>query len=126
MLVKNKLLKWVDDQTIERVLWIDPTKTDIVTIEVTYDLALPVWRKLIDMKAAIEANLLLVLEIDDYAPRVFSESELATDRYKIYQEKRDKWYKVIEPFTYGEKAVRMFFPKERAALIAKRAIETGI
>lgn len=126
MLVKNKLLKWVDDQTIERVLWIDPTKTDVATIEVTYDLALPVWRKLFDLEAAIEANLLQVLEVDDYAPRVISETELATDRYKIYQEKRDKWFKAIEPFTHGEEAVKLFFPSERAALVAERAIETAI
>lgn len=126
MLIKNNLLRWADDSIIERILWIDPTKTDVVTIEVAHHLALPVWRKLEDMTAAIEIGLLLVLEVDEYAPRIFSESELATDRYKIYLERRDKWYKVIEPFTYGEEAARMFFPRERAALVAKRATEMGV
>lgn len=126
MFIKNMLLKWTDESVIERILWIDATKTDVVTIDVTYQRALPVWRKFADLSAAIEAEVLQVLDVDEYAPRIFSESELAKDRYKIYKKKRDDWYRVIEPLTHGRTAIRMFFPHERAALIHGRAAETGV
>lgn len=126
MLLRNKLLKWADEPTVERILFIDPTKTDVVTIDVTYKLALPVWRNLEELIAAIESQMLHVLAVDEYAPPLFSESELTTDRYKIYKEKCDKWYEIIKPFTYGEDAVRMLYRHERAALVTTRAAEVGV
>jgi putative transposase len=129
MLEINQLLKWADEPTdkptVERVLWVDLTKTYVMTIEVTYHLALPSRRKVSDLIAAIDAKLLHVLENDKYAPRTFSEAELEVERYRVYKNKRDERYNIIEPFTHGEGAIRMFDPHERAGLIAKRAVETG-
>jgi putative transposase len=126
----NQLLKWTDEPedkpVVERVLWVDPSKTDVVVIEVTYRLALPVYRKIVDLTAAIDAKLLHVLEADEYAPRSFSEEEFKTMRFKKYKEKRDERYKIIEPFTHGEDAVHIFAPHRRAALVAKRAAEVGV
>jgi putative transposase len=129
MIKVNQLLKWSgepqDKPVVERVLWLDSTKTDAVTIEVTYHLALPVYRKVADLTAAIDAKLLHVLEADEYAPRSFSEEELKK-KNKKYKENRDKRYEIIEPFTHGEDAVNIFDPHRRASLITKRAAEVGV
>ncbi|HEV2800372.1 MAG TPA: transposase family protein [Pyrinomonadaceae bacterium] len=129
MLKINQLLKWADEPedkpVVERVLWVDLTKTDVVTIEVTYRLAKPIYRKLTDLTAAIDAKLLHVLETDKYAPRSFSESELKKMNEK-YKKERDKRYKIIEPFTHGENSIQIFDPHRRAAMVAKRAAETGV
>lgn len=128
MLKINQLLKWADEPedkpVVERVLWVDLTKTDVVTIQVTYRLALPIYRKVADLTAAIDAKLLHVLEADEYAPRSFSEKELENINEE-YKKKRDKRYEVIKPFTHGENMIRVFEPCQRADLVARRVAETG-
>jgi hypothetical protein len=128
-IIKNMLLKWLNDPespTVERVLYIDSFSDEIVVIDVYDHKAVPVLRSLELVKQAKEANVLTLLNAGEHAPRVFSESELETERYKTYKEKRDKAYSVISPLIECGNAIRMFNRRERARLIADRAAATGV
>lgn len=128
-IVKNMLLKWLDDPespTVERVLYVDASSDEIVVIDVDDHKAVPTLRSLGVIKQAIDADILVPLKAGERAPRVFSESELETERYKTYKEKRDKAYSVINPLVEGGNAIRMFNRRERAHLIAERAATSGM
>jgi hypothetical protein len=129
IIVKNMLLKWLDDPEnpmVERVLYVNSSSDEIVVIDVDDHKALPELRSLEVVNQGIEACVLIPLKASARAPRVFSESELETDRYKIYKEKRDKAYSVIAPLVEGGNAIRMFNRRERAHLIAERAAAIGM
>jgi Mu transposase-like protein len=128
-LVVNSLIQWLAESerpVIERVLYIDPSSTDIATIDIESHTATPLWRKHSDIISAIEANEAIVLEIDHCAPPPLNERDLSTQRYENQKARRIKAWQVIAPLFSGENAVRMLFSQARAALIAERAQTAGV
>lgn len=57
MLLINQLFEWHSlkeaNPQIDRVLWIAPSGADVVTIDINYPHAQPLWRKYQDLLAAL-------------------------------------------------------------------------
>lgn len=104
--------------TVERILHIDESGTDVATIDVDDPWAEPVWCRREEIEAALEAKEVILLQADHRAPPPFSESDLKSPKYAKTKEKRDKAMAVISFLFEGENSLRMLFPHERASLVA--------
>lgn len=124
----NSLIQSVvnDDQiVIERILYIDPCRENVATINVNISHADPVWRLYKDLAIALETYETRFLETDHLSPPNFSESEIASDKFVKAKRRGEIDWQIIEPLVTGENAVKMLFSKERAILIKTRCIELG-
>jgi hypothetical protein len=79
-LVVNQLLCWHSDNEaniqIDRLLWLDLSGTDVVTIDIYDPYAQPILQKHEHMMAAITANRASILREDPYAKVLRSYAEL--------------------------------------------------
>lgn len=132
-LTVNSLLQWVREDedgaevfVVERILHIDESATDIATIDVDDRRAEPVWRKRDEIEAAIETKEVVLLQVDHRSPPPFSESDLNSPKYAKIKEKREEAMAVISFLFGAENAVRMLFPRERAALVAEAVRRFGL
>jgi putative transposase len=117
----NMLLEWQsDDETvhIDRVLWIDPSYTDVATIKILDPKALPFWQKARDLEEAIAAQKAISLEIDPYASLQKPENTIL-ERHK---ERRDKAWDIIAPLVEDE-SQSILFSHCRGKLINARIEE---
>ena len=52
------IVEWISEQEdptplVERILWVNPTAIDLVSIQLDEPLALPVWKRLADIEEAL-------------------------------------------------------------------------
>ncbi|WP_239060496.1 hypothetical protein, partial [Acidithiobacillus ferrooxidans] len=55
---------------VERILWVNPTATDLVSIQLDEPLALPVWKRLADIEEALANGSAIIRVADPYAHRL--------------------------------------------------------
>ncbi|MBW4485317.1 MAG: transposase family protein [Tildeniella torsiva UHER 1998/13D] len=117
----NMLLEWQNDTenfNIERILWIDPSYTDAVTIRLQDPKALPIWQKCKELEEAISAQQARILEVDPYGSLLKTENTI-TEKHKSY---RDKAWTIIEPLIESKEQSTLF-SHERGSLIEARTKE---
>jgi len=99
-LAVNVVIEWLGDGShghVERVLFIDPSGTDMVTIDIDPEnkKALPVWRKCEEISVALAASDARILDTDPY---VQPAQALSNEGRKH----RDEIWDVIKPLIEGE------------------------
>lgn len=81
MLFVNQLFEWHNhkktDPQIERVLWIDPSGTDVVTIDINDPFAQPTWHKHEHLLTALTANQISLVPCDPYAAIQLHDEEIS-------------------------------------------------
>jgi putative transposase len=117
----NMLLEWYDEQAkahIERILWIDPSRTDVATIEINAPKALPKWQKCKDLENVIGNQEARFLEVDPYAELLRPENTIP-EHYRQY---RDDAWDVIESIVKSE---NVFDPRVRGPLVEEAVKRSG-
>ncbi|MCY7323292.1 MAG: hypothetical protein LH660_16185, partial [Phormidesmis sp. CAN_BIN36] len=97
---------------IERLLWIDPSYTDVATIELLNPKALPVWQKCKELEEAIDTPQAYVLGIDPYASLLKPEDTIP----ERHRERRDQAWEIIAPLVQ-DKGGHIFFSHGRGTLL---------
>jgi len=119
----NMLLEWQSDteaSRIERLLWIDPSYTDVATIELLNPKALPVWQKCQELEEAIANQQAQVLEIDPYASLLKPEDTIP----ERHRERRDQAWEIIAPLVEDNDG-HIFFSHGRGTLLNAWVEKTG-
>lgn len=120
---ENALIELQNDDgnvlTIIRVLWIDPSGTDVVTISLNNPKAFPVWQKSREISAAFAEQKASILKTDPYAYLYRPEDSIP----EAHRNFRDKAWAIITPVI--ESGVRVFFPSDRGLLVRKAIERTG-
>jgi len=117
----NMLLEWYDEQAkahIERILWIDPSRTDVATIEINDPKALPKWQKCKDLENVIGNQEARFLEVDPYAELLRPENTIP----EHYRQHRDDAWDVIESIVKSE---NVFDPRVRGPLVEEAVKRSG-
>lgn len=122
MLVKNMLLKWLDEQAevdrVERILWIEPSRAYVYTFDLAAKSALPVRRSYAEIIEALnQAQVLVVSRHDRYllqAEEQFSPKQ---------RQRRDETYALIERIVQAGEAT--FISQQRGPLIEAVVKQTG-
>ncbi len=120
---ENVLVELLDDNcnvhTTIRVLWIAPSVTDIVTIELNNPNALPIWHKCGELQTALVEQKVRILEVDPYQDFYRPEDTIP----EHHRWRRDEAWEVIAPIV--ESREQVFLPTFRGALIKKAIERTG-
>lgn len=119
----NMLLEWQSEEAetrIDRVLLLDPSGTDLVTIEINNPKALPIWQKSKELDAAITAREVRVLEVDPYAALLRPESAIP----ESHRKHRERAWEAIAPLVEGE-SEKVFNPSDRGSLVEAAVERTG-
>lgn len=119
----NMLLEWQNTDTeiyIERVLWIDPSGTDVATIEINNSKALPKWQKFKELQTAIASQEIRILKIDPYAGLLRPENTITENHCK----RRDLAWEVIAPLVESDTEL-IFNGRTRGQLIEETVERTG-
>jgi putative transposase len=119
----NMLVEWQtdgNDRRVDRVLWIDPTATNVVMIDIADNRALPVWRSYAEIESALVTTKVHILELDPYARLLCPESSLSENERR----RRDESWSLIAPLV-KEPGGEIFLPAERGPLVAAVAEHTG-
>lgn len=119
----NMLIEWQSEEAktrIERVLLLDPSGTDLVTIEINNPKALPIWQKSKELKAALRSKEVRILEVDPYAALLRPESAIP----ESHRNHRDRAWEVIAPLVEGE-SEKVFNPSDRGPLVEAAVERTG-
>lgn len=118
----NMLIEWqegTDKSWVERVLWIDPSSSDMVAIDIVDKQALPIWQKRTDVEAALAAKKARALEVDPYTYLLRPEDTIP----KRHRKHRDEAWEVIAPLV--ESGVDIFVPSKRGRLVVEAVKRTG-
>ncbi len=118
----NMLIEWQNESEsrIERLLWIDPSGSDVAIIEILNPQALPVFHKCKDIEAAITSDQAKVLKVDPYAQLLRSEDSIQD----LHRQRRDAAWKVIAPLV-EDKTGQIFYSQGRGALLNEREKQIG-
>lgn len=117
----NMLLEWSNpylESRIERILWIDQSGTDVVTIEINQPRALPIWQKSLELETEIASQNANILTVDPYATLLRPENTIS----QKYREFRERAWEVIAPLVESE---LVFHPDSRGTLIKATVERTG-
>lgn len=98
---KNMLIQWILDQhddRIERVLWIDPTRTRVVTFNIQEKIALPEWKNYADITKALEEGEARELLKDPFSSLNRREEDIPEEHRKH----RDQAWMALEPLLAGD------------------------
>ena len=122
----NTLIEWDaagEKSLVERILYIDPSRTDVVTIDVKAKDALPQFRKYEELRQEIIADRAHILFKGGFygAPSLPDESH---EKYAKYIAERDEAWDLISPLVELQEN-KLFSRKERGRLIAALAKKTG-
>ncbi len=118
----NQVLEWLPDNEtahIFRVLWIEQSGTDVVTIELLNSKALPIWHKAKEIEENIAAGIIHILQVDPYASLQRPDETISA----LHRSRRDEAWKVIAPLV--ETGTRVFIPQERGSLVVATVKRTG-
>ncbi len=119
----NQLFCWHSDNEadiqIERLLWIDSSGTNVVTIDINYSNAQPVFQKFKEIEQAFTVGKVSILPNDPYSKFLVPESELTETQRKY----RDEAWKVVALILVKKELV--FFPHKRSQLIEEAVKHSG-
>lgn len=126
MIAQNTLIVWhtLDDATknnsifIERILWIDSERLNVVTIAMSGKNPLPVWKRYVDVLSALDMNEAHILKDDPYVGLRRSENDLPKNK----KQRRDALWEVIEPLVTTND---IFEKNKRGQLVAATQKRTG-
>ncbi|MBD2741907.1 Mu transposase C-terminal domain-containing protein [Coleofasciculus sp. FACHB-1120] len=122
-LLVNQLLCWQSDNEadtqIDRILWIDFSGTDVVTIDIYDPYAQPILQKHEHMMAAIAANRASILQEDPYAKILRYYVALNEEQ----RQRVDKAWSAIFLIVTQEES--LFDPVKRSQLIKEAVKQTG-
>ena len=119
------IVEWISEQEdstplVERILWVNPTATDLVSIQLDEPLALPVWKRLADIEEALSNGSAIIRVADPYAHRLHPpESFLLKHR-----QRRDAAWKVIEDMV--SRVPDIYDEKIRGGLVADAANQHSV
>ncbi|NJM19741.1 MAG: transposase [Richelia sp. SM1_7_0] len=105
--------------TIVRVLWVDASGIDVVTIDVCCANALPVWHKCLELENILAEKKAHILETDIYAAYSGCEDMIPEN----HRRKRDEAWEVIAPIVNNKE--KAFLSVERGTLIKQAVERTG-
>src|SRR6266536_4120769 len=118
----NVVIEWLGDRSearVERVLFIDPSGTHMVTIDLDpeHKKALPIWRKREEVSTALAADDARLLDTDPYEQPVQTLSNES-------REHRDEIWDIIKHLIEGDNEKGwskedIFFAEKRGQMIAK-------
>jgi putative transposase len=115
-LAVNVVIEWLSDGSrtqLERVLFIDPSGTDMVTIDIDPEntKALPIWRKCEELSVALAADDARILDTDPYE----QPAQALSDEGRKH---RDEIWEIIRPLIEG--ANKEGWSKEHIFIAEKR------
>jgi hypothetical protein len=119
----NMLIQWQVgpderlDPFVERVLWIDPSATDCITIEITEERVLPKLRRCEDIISAISVKEARILESDPYAALHLAEQDISEKQ----RQRRDTAFELIAPLVTDENYEYMIYRSKRGPLVTEIA-----
>src|SRR6266568_3607338 len=134
-LYTNMLLEYrlEDGKTLtERILWIDPSGDNIVTIDINRKNkhALPIWKTRDEIESTLETGHASIVNADPWAvllyPKNIPSKESQKKRHKREEsqkkreKRRDRAWVAIEKLVQ-EKGPRLFDPRQRGSLITAQA-----
>lgn len=122
----NALVEWDAEDggtRVERILFIDSSGTDVVTIDVKSKNALPEFRKYDELKQAVIADRAhILLKAGLYAAPAPPDGD--PEKYGQYIKRRDEGWELIAPLVEIQD-YKIFNRRERGRLIAKLVRRTG-
>jgi len=118
----NMLIEWQNESQslIERLLWVDPSGTDVAVIEILNPQSLPVFHKCKDIEAAITSGQAQVLEVDPYA-KLLCPGDSILDKHL---QRRDAAWEVIAPLV-EDRTGQIFYAQGRGTLLNEREKQIG-
>jgi putative transposase len=123
MLVKNMLVKWLDDEAeadyTDRILWIDPARDYVYTFDMDHKSALPVRRGYSEIVEAINRAQALIVYRDN--PYLLQSDEQFTEKQR---QRRDENWTLIEPIVNAEQNA-VFVAQKRGELVEAASKRTG-
>jgi hypothetical protein len=122
----NTLIEWDSDEGkphVERLLLIDPTGTDVVTIDVKDKKGMPVFRRLEELKQAVIADRAhILLNAGLYAAPTLPDED--HKKYAVYVKRRDEAWGLIAPLVEIQNH-KILNRRERGRLVAELVERTG-
>lgn len=115
----NEVIECVETNELRRVIWIDPSRINIVTIKLYDDHALPAWESFQDIEAAFtQGNIRVTHDPYDY---LTCRDELISEGRIRY---RDTAWNLVSPFIENHDN-DLFDPWKRGPLITELAKNSG-
>lgn len=122
-LLINQLLYWHNNNEalsqIDRVLWLDASGTDVVTIDINSPKAQPIFHKYKELEAALAANRASILT-DDPKRQILLPTDEISEAQRKYRD--EAWSSIALIVSQGESA---FYQSERSRLIKEAVRRTG-
>lgn len=120
----NQLLKWnsiKEDETIERVLWIDPDGTLFYSINIFSKDGLPVLKRTEDILNAIQTGDMVCINHDPFF-RVVNESDIK-EKDKLI---RDKAWEIVSAIISPENEPNVYIREKRGPLVSHIVSSHGV
>jgi putative transposase len=124
----NMIIKWAGNTEkaarMERVLWLEPSRGQVVMFDLKDELALPAWQDWAVIDTALTTAQVEVIGMDPYAGRLCPEEDIPAK----HRERRDRAWRYIRPLVEdenGQPRVEIFLPERRGELVAAVAEEMG-
>jgi hypothetical protein len=123
----NMLIQWREqpdgqiEPLTERVLWVDPSATDCITIEITEKRVLPKLRRCEEIVFAIASNSAYVLDSDPYAALHRQEQDIPD----LHRQRRDEAFELIESLVADGNYEYMIYPTKRGPIVTAIAERNG-
>jgi hypothetical protein len=121
-LTKNMLIRFAFPEQlirIERILWIDSTGSEVITIDISDPSALPISRSTQEIFDAFDDKNATILTQDPFSV-IYQEDKIP----ETWRQKRDKAWNLIEPLFVIDITV-LFNPNIRGKLIDELSKATG-
>ncbi|GIK42636.1 MAG: hypothetical protein BroJett011_64690 [Chloroflexota bacterium] len=123
LLLKNTLIKWLNEEAeverVDRILWIDPARSYVYTLDMADKRALPIKRSYAQIIAALnQAEALVVTRDQRY---LLQPEEQFSQKQR---QRREATWVLIEPIVRAE-GEAAFIPQQRGQLIEAVAQQTG-
>lgn len=118
MLAVNQLVSFIEEDRIERVLWIDIERRGYFLIDIASKNALPLYRRHAELEAMTDGEQ---LRSDVKDPFTYAVAEDTID--PRHRKLRDKNWQKVSPLLVQQPAI--FLPEQRGRIIASQTAETG-
>jgi hypothetical protein len=123
----NQVIEWFGEEdapstsSLERILWVDATASQVVTIELTGRRVLPQLRRYNEITLALEIGAARLAAVDPLAGRLRPEQEIPEQ----HRSRRDEAWDLIAPLVADGSPEVMLSGKRRGKLVAEIAERSG-
>jgi hypothetical protein len=123
----NQVIEWLDledvssPSVVERILWVDPSASQIVTIELTEQRVLPKLRRCDEIVSALDTGAARVATVDPFAGRLRPEQEIP----ESHRRRRDEAWELIAPLVADGAPEFMLSRERRGKRVAEIATRSG-